>query len=274
MTKRERKEFIKTTEYMERVEKLREHRIFGDTFDASSGFNLHDVDSWSPAMKRKITRYYRVMAPKYAAGQITQVYRPRRADHLEAARRASLQEEKLPGQKAILFTLPSRRQKLSVKFRADGSAVTERAGISQRSLLFDKNAFIADWKKELDRVLGETDAKVFKYIAGGNVSADTFTRNNIEDILLNLIETYTEEAALSTDFTQRFFGEWLNGLVAYEGVTMMKMRSQDKVRKKQVNERRVLRAKERAKHRRAFTATELKKLKRGELTKGRRGRIR
>lgn len=276
MTKRERREFIKTTEYMERIEKLREHRIFGDTFDAKNGFNLRKMDDVTPAQKRKITRYYRVMANKLSGAPV-QIFRPRRKDHLESAIDASLQEERLPGQKAAIFVIPDAKQKVQVRFRRDGTAVTKRGRLTEQSLLFDKNEFINDWKGELDRVLENVpDAKVFKFIAGGNKSSDTFTRADLVARIAQLIETYTEEREEATGFVDRFFGEWLNGVIAYEGVTMRSMKSQDRVRKGEAAKRRREAAKERAKTRRMFKTPELQRgraLTKGEKLTGRKGRV-
>ena len=92
-TKRQRKEFSRTVNYMERVEKMRP--FFRDVFTPDAGFNLHNIDSWTSAQKRKVTRYFRVMAPRLTGGERV-VKRYRRPDHLDSAIRSSLQEEMLP----------------------------------------------------------------------------------------------------------------------------------------------------------------------------------
>lgn len=280
LNKRERKEFLRTVEYMDRVEKMRP--FFGELFKPSNGYNLHEVDQWTPTMKRKVTNYFRIVAPRLEGGDFV-VKRYRRKDHLDEAIAASLQEKPLKGQKAAIFTVPKGVEKIDVRFTKTRGAVVRQEGIATRSLLFNKKSFLEDWKAEVNRVLDSVpDVRIFKIIKGANLSSDTFTRTQILKEIAAIMELYSEELSEAEGFHQRWFGEWLNGLKAYEGVTISQMRAADRRHKKEVQAREKERNRERRKVRKRIAGRKLKEqldaqrgraLKKGELATGRRGRV-
>lgn len=261
LTKRDRKQFSKTVAYMERVKALRP--FFGDTFKASEGFNLHDVENWTPAQKRKVTRYYRELAPIIASGNF-QVKRYRKPERLNAAIEASLQEQKLPGQKVAVFSVdPGERVELEWKAR-EREPIVKRGGIEEQKLMFDKNAFLADWKSEVERVLSQTDANVFKVVTGRFRTTETFTREAVIDRILAFMVSYPEEMKQSKGFEDKWYGEWLNGIIAYKGVSLSKMRTLSKAHKKEVDARR--------RERLSTKARQFRRLTQGEMSKMRKGR--
>jgi hypothetical protein len=279
LNKTERKEFLRHVDYMERVEKMRPY--FGDMFKAKSGYDLHKVDEWSPAMKKRVTDYFRIMAPRLESDNVA-VKRYRRKDHLDSAIIASLQEKPLKGQKAAIFTLPRGVEKVNVRFTKKRGAVVDQQGIAESTLLFNKANFLEDWKSEVDRVLDQVpDVRLFRIIKGANKS-DVLTRDDIYDEIANIIELYSSDEMAEGTYDKRWFGEWLNGLVAYEGLTIRQMQAQDRRRKEDARAREKRRAQLRRKKTKLVSGRGLRKqqmqqrgkaLKRGELTTGRKGRV-
>lgn len=250
ITKRSRKEFSRIVNYMERVEMMRPY--FRDVFTPTAGFNLHDIDDWTPAQKRKVTRYFRVMAPRITGGERV-VKRYRRKDHLDSAIRSSLQEEMLPGQTAAVYSVDP-GQELQIKFTRKHALIVTRGGILEDEIRFDKNAFLRDWKSEVNKALESTDAKLFKIITGANRSEQTFTRTTLIEEIAQLMESYGEAELDPSEFDAKWFGEWLNGIIAYKGVTMTKLTRISRVHKGEAQERRRQHNKDRAKRRRKYRA--------------------
>lgn len=247
-TKRQRKEFSRTVNYLERVEMMRPY--FRDVFTPDAGFNMHDINEWTPAQKTKITRYFRIMAPRITGGDRV-IKRYRRKDHLDSAIRSSLQEEMLPGQTAAVFSVDP-GQELDIKFTRKHVAVVKRGGILEDEIRFDKNAFLRDWKAEVNKALAQTDAKLFKIITGANKSEETFTRADLLEEIASLMELYGEAELDPKEFDAKYFGEWLNGIIGYKGVTMRKLDKITAKHKGEAEARRRQHNKDRAKRRRTF----------------------
>lgn len=283
LNKRERVEFLKHVEYMERVEKMRPY--FGDLFKPKSGYNLHNVDTWTSAQKRKITNYFRIIAPRIEGGDFV-VKRYRRKDHHEAAVRASLQEKPLKGQTAVLFSVAKGVDRVGIRFTKKRGAIVEQEGVATSRLLFNKRDFLTDWKGEVNRVLDIVPSiRIFKIIKGANLSSETYRREDIMREVAAIMELYTQELSEQEGFHARWFGEWLNGLVAYEGVTITQMKKADATHKGIVREREKVRNEQRRRLRKRIAGRRLKeqieaeraargkKLTRGELASGRKGRV-
>jgi hypothetical protein len=231
LNKRDREKADKLRKYKERAKRMRV--LFRDEFSAANGFDLRKPASWTPAQKAKVTRYFREVAPTITGDFVVKRYR--RKDSLEAAARASLQGAVLPGQTAVGFSVDP-GEKLDVKVRK-GKAVVARNGQAEVSLYFDKAAFLEDPKAEVERVLRETDANVFRVIVGKKKQLRTLTRDDVVNEIMFLIETYHPD---NVQEGQRTFDEWLNGLQAYTGTekrTYSRVMRQVKEHKKEMAKR-------------------------------------
>jgi len=209
-TQAQREKEIKTHNYKDRAKRMR--GFFGDGFKAKDGYDLRKINSWTPAQKAKVTRYFRVIAPRITGEFIVKRYRI--PENREAAIVASLQEELLPGQTAAAFSVDP-GEKINIKIKR-GKATVKRGGIEQIKMTFDKQAFLEDPDAEIDRLLAETDANVFRILVGGQQQNKTLTRADVKDEIVRLVRKYAPEN-IQRDHRQRPFDEWLNGLVAYPG---------------------------------------------------------
>lgn len=235
-TKKERVAGAALDDYKQRARRMR--GLFGDTFKAKDGYDLRKIKSWSPAQKSKVTKYFRVMAPRITGDFVVKRYR--RQDSIDAAVVASLQEQRLKGQTAVAFSVDS-GDKLSVKIKRSTKTVRKsrvnkktgeitfttkririttanvvKNGLGRTKLAFDKQAFLEDPDAEIDRVLAESGANVFRVLVGGQEQNKALTRNMVKDEIFALIRDYSPRN-IQRDQDQRPFDEWLNGLVAYDG---------------------------------------------------------
>jgi hypothetical protein len=201
---------IRNLQYKERAKRMR--GFFGDMFKAKDGYDLRKVDSWTPQQKAKVTRYFRVIAPRITGDFIVKRYR--KPENITAAIQASLQERVLEGQTAAAFNVDP-GEKLEIKIR-EGRASVKQGGIDRVRLPFNKAAFLEDADAEIDRVLAATDANVFRVITGGQQQNKTLTREDVKGEIFALIMNYRPEA-IREEHGQRPFDEWLNGLMAYPG---------------------------------------------------------
>lgn len=204
------KAYIKRQQYKDRVKRMRP--FFGDMFKASEGYDLRSPDKWTPQQKAKVTRYFRVIAPRITGDFVKKRYR--KPENIRAAIEASLQERVLPGQKVAAFNVDPGEQ-IEIKIK-DGRAAIKQAGVDRVKLPFNKAAFLADPDAEIDRVLAMTDANVFRIITGGQQQNKTLTRSDVKDEIIKLIRDYHPENIQRAQ-DQRPFDEWLNGLMAYPG---------------------------------------------------------
>jgi len=209
-TKKQREAGIRKENYRTRVKRMR--GLFGDQFKAKDGYDIRKINSWTPAQKAKITKYFRVIAPRITGDFVVKRYR--RQDSIDAAVEASLQEKRLKGQTGVAFSIDP-GDKIEVKVRK-GKATVVRNGLQRAKLAFDKQAFLEDPDREIDRVLAESNANVFRVLVGGQEQNKTLTRSMVKDEIFKLIRDYSP-ANIQRDQDQRPFDEWLNGLVAYPG---------------------------------------------------------
>lgn len=256
-TKAERQHAISKYNLREGVKGMRP--FFGDTFKASEGYDLRSIDRWTPAQKAKVTEYFDVMRPRLAGDFVAKRYR--RKDHIESAVIESHQEKLLKGQKAVLFSIDP-GEDLDIRFSRSGKALVSRNAVGQDTLLFNKRAFMEDPSAEIERVLAETDANVFRIVTGANESLRTFTRSDLAAHIYKLIADYGEDNVM---YEWEQYENWLNGIVAYHG-TVAKTRPK---LQRQIEKHKKLSAKKRKEHN-AERATRRKAYTRRELMKGRR----
>lgn len=225
-TKAQREALDKKRQYKERAKRMR--GFFGDEFKATAGYDLRSVDSWTPQQKAKVTKYFRVMAPRITGDFIVRRYTV--PENLDAAIDASLQEKKLPGQTAVAFSVDP-GEKLEIKVKR-GVATVKKHGIQRIELKFDKKAFLNDPKAEIDRVLKQTNANVFQILTGGQGQNKTLTRGMVIDEIVSLIEKYPIKKAAGKGSGRgryvRPYTDWLNGLIAYPGTKQKTLTAVDK----------------------------------------------
>jgi len=226
-TEAERKKKYKTSQYKERAKRLRP--FFKGQFAAGEGFDLRKPDSWTPAQKAKVTKYFRVMAPHITGDFVTKRYRNK--ENEQAAFDASLQEHRLKGQTGIAFKLSDPNEKLEIVVKR-GKATIKQSGVTRVKIKFNRERFLADPDAEIDRALATTKANAFRLITGGSTQLKRLTRSDVKLELMALIKQYAP-TRVRYEQGQRSYDDWLNGLIAYEGSAKKTATAIDKFIKRQ-----------------------------------------
>ncbi len=253
-----------------RVKQIRPY--FGDVFKPSEGYDLRDIDEWHPSKKKKATRYFLAMAPELMTPKKV-VKRMRKPERLEAMILRSDQTEFLPGQTAAVFHVEAGRD-LSVDMDKRGFITYELDGFEENELRFNIAALRDDADGEIDRILAQTDANVFRTKLLVGEGYDVFNRAQIRTEIHRYMEDYVRRRP--RDDIEKW-DTFLRGLVAFPGETQKDVEAESQAQRALVTARRKDRAQVRAKAKRKWTVAEAKaghRLKRGELLTGRKGRIR
>lgn len=204
---------IREAEYKRQVKLMRPY--FGDTFCPDGGFDLRDFDDWTGAQKKKVTKYWRVMAGLVSQDHQARYYR--REDHLDAAIAYTQQTELLPGQTAAVFPIP-KAATLDVKFTRTGRIRVKREGREVMKFFFDPTSLAFDPDREADRLAAAIpeDARV-KLMVGSHEGRASFDRDELKR------EVHRITVGGGSDRGRRFmkhglphYAQWLLGAVAYE----------------------------------------------------------
>jgi len=256
LTKTELRKKIRNEDYKRQAKKLRGTNAFGDLFKAKSGVDLRSPDSWSPAVKARVTRYAKELGPLLAGETKTKRYF--REDHLRSAVEVSGQEKMLKGQKAALFPVDDFREEVQITFDRKHRPTVVRGGIEEQRINFDANemtdadSIMAEVKRTLDAAPG----KFFKFITGANESKGTF---NDLDLLAQL-----DRMLVNYDPDEKPIGDFLYGIKAYPNIrASTRLQKRDAKHGKQVEKRQRERLKKIATERRALTKAEKRSMRRG-----------
>jgi len=253
---------VKNNQYKKRVKALRATNAFGDMFKAGvSGADLRrSPDDWPSVIKARITKYAKELGPLIAGETKTKRYF--RPDHLASAIEVSPQENRLPGQKAALFPVDDREERVKISFDRKHRIKVIRGGVEEIKMNFDMNEFILDPVAEVERVLDQAPGHFFKFVTGANESKDTYTRETMLDQLERMIVRY-----LGTD---KDVEDFLYGIKAYPELKSQKILTKRAIKhQEQVTKRQRARWVVRSKQVRAMSHAEMKSIR----TTGRKGRV-
>lgn len=234
---KEAKRRIKNDLLSERVKKMRPY--FGDVFKPSSGYDLHDVSSWTPAQRAKVTKYWRVIAPNISRLHQARYYRDPK--NLEAAITYTQQEAMLKGQRAALFPIAP-GEKLSIKIRKGRVVSAKRNSVEVRKVYFDPDQLLEDPIEAARDALEQLEgARLYKLMFGPYESRGTFkTPDAVLNAMAFFIGRYDDEFDSDDPFSHHY-GNWLGGIIGYFGrreTVESRVKIEDRERAKGVVERR------------------------------------
>ena len=226
------------------VKKMRPY--FGDMFKAKSGFDLRKPDTWTPAQKAKVTRYWQVIAPQAARTHKARYYKD--PENLEAAVMYTQQERLLPGQKAALYAVAP-GEKLTVKV-TKGRVKARRNSVEVNKVYFDPDLMLEDPVQAGRDALAQLEgAKLYKLMFGPHESRGTFkTPDSVLNAMAFFIGRYGDDEYDSEDPFSHHYGNWLGGVIGYFGrreTVSHRVESEDSVRASEVVERKRARGRRR-----------------------------
>jgi len=235
-SKKEAQRRIKNDMLKEHVKKMRPY--FGELFKTGSGFDLRKPDSWTPAQKAKVTRYWQVIAPQAARTHKARYYKNK--ENLEAAILYTQQERPLPGQKAALYAV-SPGETLQVKVRK-GRVRARRNSVDVKKVWFDPDEMLEDPVAAAQEALDQLEgAKLYKLMFGPHESRGTFkTPDSVINAMAFFIGRYGDDEYDSEDPFSHHYGNWLGGVIGYFGrrdTVERRVESEDSVRVTEAVER-------------------------------------
>jgi hypothetical protein len=209
-TSREYHRDIREAEYKRQVKLMRPY--FGSVFRPSSGYDLRYFEDWTGAQKRKLTKYWRVVAGHVSTDHQARYFR--RKDHLETAIAYTQQSDFLPGQRAAIFTVPKEAE-LDVEFTERGRIRVKREGREVIKAFFDPTELTFEPDKAIKKALARLpESARFKFMTGTHESRETFNRLEVGEHLARRISRY--QRMQPDPGAKRHYSQWILGLVAYE----------------------------------------------------------
>jgi hypothetical protein len=269
-SKKEAQRRIKNDALKQHVKKMRPY--FGDLFKAKSGFDLRKPDSWTPAQKAKVTKYWQVIAPQAARDHEPRYYKNK--ENLEAAILYTQQERPLPGQKAALYALTP-GETLTVKVRK-GRVKARRNSVEVDKVYFDPDLLLADPIAAGREALAELEgARLFKLMFGPHESRGTFkSPEAVLNAMAFFIGRYGDDEYDSDDPFSHHYGNWLGGIIGYFGrreTVENRLEAEDSARFDAVTERKRERGRRREDIRRGIIREAVDK-RRGKKKRKKKGR--
>lgn len=206
--------YIRQSKLYDRVKALRP--FFGDLFKPANGYDLRYIDEWSPSQKKKVNKYWQVMAPLVTRPHVARYYRKK--DHLDAAIVYSQQEQFLKGQTAALFDM-NRDEVLKVRFSRSGEINVRRGGVSVKKVYFNPVDLIADPIETVREAAEELEgARRFKLIMGPHESRGYFKSvDSMLDAVASIQAQYGDDEHDESDEYSHYYANWLFGVIGYYG---------------------------------------------------------
>jgi len=191
-------------------------------FRASDGYNLRALKAgeWTPAMKRKVTRYHHELQQLTAQEKI--VVKTRSPSRLANAQALGGHDPKYK-QFKVAF-LPGHEGQ-TVSWAPDNTPMVRGPGFTKRGILFDQEALARDPAGEIQAALDLAPmAQTFALIAGANVMySQTFARSKLPGAVVKLMNDYNGKKPLPKGSGNRgdkpeahHYSKWLHGFQAYQ----------------------------------------------------------
>ena len=197
-------------------------RPFAKAFKASEGYRLDDIDNWTPAKKRKLTKYYK-KAIMLASKQF-EMYHSNDDESMAKMRELSNQKG-YPEFNQVFYPAPAGS---SIHFdKKTGSA--KAVGLRSTSTRFYWDQFgitseelAADPVAVVKAVIAQTGngKRRFSINAGehsiGKGVPLLYTQNAAANAVKRLVEKYGADKEDPEDPNSHYFGNWLDGLEAWD----------------------------------------------------------
>lgn len=200
---------------------------FAKGFEARDGFNLREIDDWTPAQKAKVTRYFN-QVDKLMARPFT-IVRSRKPENLKLVQEAAQHQEYLPDIKVafvpvarpgepteVIITRPTKAEpKKRVIIRERGvkrEPVTfERAGLGFEDLADDIDGAVATFTEQFP-------GKLYVPLAGEyEMKGQATNAGALAGQLAALMDKYSEEEGHDPDDPNSHYWEnWLFGVAVYD----------------------------------------------------------
>ena len=198
-------------------------RSYASGFAAADGYDLRDIDSWTPAQKAKVTKYWNALNDLTARSNY--VFRGRNKEHLRIAQEVAQHPPKMPAFKVafIPFTPPKGEPGFvpELKF-TKGTVIVKSQHHTRRYIPFDKEALVENPDAEIKRAISEAgNAKIFTIQAGMYEISTASDKGMIGEHVKRLMAKYDGVTTLTGDKKKddpaaHDHRRWLNGIIGYK----------------------------------------------------------
>lgn len=194
-------------------------------FEARDGYNLRDIDTWTPAEKAKVTKLWNLVDELTA--KPFQIVRKRKAENIRAVQEFAQHESFPPELKVAIIKVayPEEKATVTVDPQTLDVAVTER-GVTRRTHDFEKLVdftALEDEPRETIKAMVEAAPESQMYgIQAGKYEVDrTYTKRGVTTAIINLMAKYSKKEGYNPkDKNSSHWSNWLKGVVAYEYETV------------------------------------------------------
>jgi hypothetical protein len=197
-------------------------------FEARDGYNLRDVDTWTPAEKAKVTRLWNLVDELTAKPY--QIVRKRKPENIHAVQKFAQHGTYPPELKVAIIKVAYPEEKAEVEVDPDTMVVTvTERGVSRRTHDFadyvdydDLENFPRDTIKAM--IAAVPESKMYGIQAGQYEVDRTYTERGVTTAVINLMNKYSEGKGHNpNDKNSSHWLNWLGGIVAYEYESVPKM---------------------------------------------------
>lgn len=216
-------------------------RPFAKQFSAKNGYNLKDVDNWTPAMKGQLSKYFR-KGVELTSRQVELYHSPNK-DNMKAV-------AELAGQKGYKFNSVFYPAPPGFKLRYQERTNTVKAtGPRAQFTTYDWEQFGVDADQlatdpdgTARAVMRQLDHKRFSIRAGeGNIGKGARAIRTINQTVARiqaLIEKYNSDDYDPDDSNSSWFGNWLLGIEGWDFDSMESERDYTRTSQEESRERR------------------------------------
>lgn len=199
-------------------------------FEARDGYNLREIDDWTPAEKSRVTKLWNLVDDLTA--KPFQIVRKRKPENIRAVQEFAQHETYPPELKVAIIKVAYPEEKADVYVDPDTLevSVTER-GVTRRSHDFtkmvDMDELEDDPREAIKSVVAATPESQMYGIQAGKYEVNrTFTERGVTTAIINLMNEYSEENGYDPDDkNSSHWSNWLGGVVAYEYDTVTEARA-------------------------------------------------
>lgn len=169
------------------------------------------------AQKRRIKEYHDEISG--LTNRPYQVYRPRRADHLEQAQHFAQHEKRLPALK-VAFLPSNGTDHITLSFGKNGP-IARTKYVTTNYVAFNKDALIVNADDEVNRKLLNVNAQQFTIAAGKYEIPRGMIRATVNAEVKRLMARYdgvnnAYRAQTARRRSNQYWGNWLHGVRVYQ----------------------------------------------------------
>jgi hypothetical protein len=193
---------------------------FANGFEADEGFDLREIDKWSPSQKSKVTKLYKLV--DHLTARPYHIYRGRKPKNLRLVQEAA-QHEQFPKNLVVAF-LPVSNTKVTpkIKISKKGIVTVIEGKVRKRSINFkDHGITPKDLEDDAEGIMKELDRRIKgkRYVIQAGkyeIVNEVLHPSALPSRIRRYIEKYNATDYDATNPNSSFYGNWLLGVNAYD----------------------------------------------------------